>query len=270
MIHRYAAGALGLVIAALAVMAWRQRAHRGPWLELGLLAVVSAQALLGMLTVTRLLKPLIVTSHLLGGMTTLALLVLLWRRQRPAGPAPAVSAPLRLLAGTALATVVVQIALGGWVSSNYAAAICADFPTCQGSWWPTMDVHHAFTLDRELGATASGALLPAAALTAIHWAHRLFACVVLVVVGSFGIQLLGQRRLSGHGLVVLAALAGQISLGIANVLLQLPLPLAVAHNTGAALLLCAVLAACARVFQCSEARGRIPAAGFPRRFEAVR
>lgn len=133
-----------------------------------------------------------------------------------------------------------------------------------------MDVHHAFTLDRELGATASGALLPAAALTAIHWAHRLFACVVLVVVGSFGIQLLGQRRLSGHGLVVLAALAGQISLGIANVLLQLPLPLAVAHNTGAALLLCAVLAACARVFQCSEARGRIPAAGFPRRFEAVR
>lgn len=270
MIHRYAAGALGLVIAALAVMAWRQRAHRGPWLELGLLAVVSAQALLGMLTVTRLLKPLIVTSHLLGGMTTLALLVLLWRRQRPAGPAPAVSAPLRLLAGTALATVVVQIALGGWVSSNYAAAICADFPTCQGSWWPTMDVHHAFTLDRELGATASGALLPAAALTAIHWAHRLFACVVLVVVGSFGIQLLGQRRLSGHGLVVLAALAGQISLGIANVLLQLPLPLAVAHNTEAALLLCAVLAACARVFQCSEARGRIPAAGFPRRFEAVR
>ena len=90
------------------------------------------------------------------------------------------------------------------------------------------------------------------------------------MVGSFGIQLLGQRRLSGHGLVVLAALAGQISLGIANVLLQLPLPLAVAHNTGAALLLCAVLAACARVFQCSEARGRIPAAGFPRRFEAVR
>ena len=111
------------MIAALAVMAWRQRAHRGPWLELGLLAVVSAQALLGMLTVTRLLKPLIVTSHLLGGMTTLALLVLLWRRQRPAGPAPAVSAPLRLLAGTALATVVVQIALGGWVSRDRKSVV---------------------------------------------------------------------------------------------------------------------------------------------------
>ena len=269
MIHRYAAGALGLVIAALALRAWRQRT-RSPWLELGLLAVVSGQALLGMLTVTRLLKPLIVTSHLLGGMTTLALLVLLWLRLRPAGPAPTVSSPLRLLAGAALAVVVVQIALGGWVSSNYAAAICADFPTCQGSWWPTMDAHHAFTLDRELGATAGGALLPAAALTAIHWAHRLFAGVVLVVVGGFGIRLLGQRRLNGHGLVLLAALAVQISLGIANVLLQLPLPLTVAHNTGAALLLCAVLAACARVFQGKKAHGRIPAAGFPRRFEAVR
>ena len=270
MIHRYAAGGLGLVIAALAVLAWRQRARRSPWLELGLLAVVSGQALLGMLTVTRLLKPLIVTSHLLGGMTTLALLVLLWLRRRPTAPAPAVSGPLRLLAGAALTVVVVQIALGGWVSSNYAAAICADFPTCQGSWWPAMDVHHAFTLDRELGATASGALLPAAALTAIHWAHRLFAGVVLLVVGSFGLKLLGQRRLSGHGLVLLAALAIQISLGIANVLLQLPLPLAVAHNTGAALLLCAVLASCAQVFQGKAARSRVPAAGFPRRFEAVR
>ncbi len=210
MIHRYAAGGLGLVIAALAVLAWRQRARRSPWLELG------------------------------------------------------------LLASAALAVVVVQIALGGWVSSNYAAAICADFPTCQGSWWPAMDAHHAFTVDRELGATASGALLPAAALTAIHWAHRLFAGVVLVVVGSFGLKLLGQRRLSGHGLVLLAALAAQISLGIANVLLQLPLPLAVAHNTGAALLLCAVLVACAQVFQSKEARGQVPAAGFPRRFEAAR
>jgi cytochrome c oxidase assembly protein subunit 15 len=132
-----------------------------------------------------------------------------------------------------------------------------------------MDVHHAFTLDRELGATASGALLPAAALTAIHWAHRLFAGVVLVVVGSFGIQLLGQRRLSGHGLVVLAALAGQISLASPTCCCSCPCRWR-SPTTRAALLLCAVLAACARVFQCSEARGRIPAAGFPRRFEAVR
>lgn len=270
MIHRYAAGTLGLCILGLAVLAWRQRARRGPWLEIVLLAVVIGQALLGMLTVTKLLKPVIVTSHLLGGMTTLAILALLWLREhRPARPA-ATSAGLRLLAAGALLAVLVQIALGGWVSSNYAAAICADFPTCQGSWWPEMDTHHAFTLDRELGATASGALLPGAALTAIHFTHRLFAGVVLIVVGSLGVQLCRQPLLRRHGIFLLAALALQIGLGIANVLLQLPLPLAVAHNTGAALLLCAALAAVARVFAREKARGRIPAAGFPRRFEVAR
>ncbi len=270
MIHRYAAGTLGLCILGLAVLAWRQRARRRPWLELTLLAVVIGQALLGMLTVTKLLKPVIVTSHLLGGMTTLALLALLWlRRRRPARPA-ATSAGLRLLAAGALLAVLVQIALGGWVSSNYAAAICADFPTCQGSWWPEMDTHHAFTLDRELGATASGALLPGAALTAIHFTHRLFAGVVLIVVGSLGVLLCRQPLLRRHGMALLAALTLQIGLGIANVLLQLPLPLAVAHNTGAALLLCVTLAAVARVFAREKARGRMPAAGFPRRFEVVR
>lgn len=270
MIHRYAAGTLGLCILGVAVLAWRQRARRGPWLEAALLAVVMGQALLGMLTVTKLLKPVIVTSHLLGGMTTLALLALLWlREQRDARPT-ASSAGLRLLAAGALLVVLTQIALGGWVSSNYAAAICADFPTCQDSWWPEMDTHHAFTLDRELGATASGALLPGAALTAIHFTHRLFAGVVLIVVGSLGLRLVGRPALRRHGIVLLAALALQIGLGIANVLLQLPLPLAVAHNTGAALLLCATLASVARVFAREKARGRVPAAGFPRRFEVVR
>jgi len=270
MIHRYAAGTLGLCILGLSVLAWRQRAQRRPWLELALLAVVIGQALLGMLTVTKLLKPVIVTSHLLGGMTTLALLALLWLRERRQSRTLQASPGLRLLAAGALLAVLTQIALGGWVSSNYAAAICADFPTCQGSWWPAMDTHHAFTLDRELGATASGALLPGAALTAIHFTHRLFAGVVLIVVGSLGVLLYRQPLLRRHGVALLAALALQISLGIANVLLQLPLPLAVAHNTGAALLLCVTLAAVARVFAQEKARSRVPAAGFPRRFGAAR
>lgn len=272
MIHRYAAGLLGLAILALAVLAWRERERRSPWLEVLLLAVVAGQALLGMLTVTRLLKPVIVTSHLLGGMSTLALLAVLVLRDMAIRRAQAKALPggLRLLAALALLALFVQIALGGWVSSNYAAAICADFPTCQGRWWPEMDTHHAFTLDRELGATASGALLSSAALTAIHWTHRLVAGLVLVLAGGFGLRLLARAETRVYGQCLLAALLLQIGLGIANVLLQLPLALAVAHNTGAALLLCATLAATFRVFQRSEARQPSPAAGFTRHFQAVR
>jgi len=272
MIHRYAAGLLGLAILALAVMAWRQRQRRSPWLEMVLLAVVVGQALLGMLTVTRLLKPVIVTSHLLGGMSTLALLAVLVLRDQTARRALPKPLPggLRVLAALALLAIFIQIALGGWVSSNYAAAICTDFPTCQGSWWPEMDTHHAFTLDRELGATASGALLSGAALTAIHWTHRLFAGLVLLLAGGFGLRLLARAETRIYGQCLLTALMLQIGLGIANVLLQLPLPLAVAHNTGAALLLCVTLAATVRVFQRSEARHLYPVAGFTRHFQAVR
>lgn len=270
MIHRYAAGTLGLFIAGLAVLGWRQRATRRPTLELALLAVVLLQATLGMLTVTQLLKPVIVTSHLLGGMTTLALLAAIVQRDgRAFRPATDNNIGLQAHAIAALVTVVIQIALGGWVSSNYAAAICPDFPACQGSFSPALDFHHAFTLDRELGITASGALLPVSALTAIHWTHRLFAGVVLLVAGSLGLRLLAHRHSRGSGLALLGALGLQIGLGIANVLLQLPLPLAVAHNTGAALLLCVTLATTRLLFKKAKARHRQPAAGFPRRFEKL-
>lgn len=270
MIHRYAAGTLGLCILALTAIAWRHRVRRRPWLELALLGVVTGQALLGMLTVTRLLKPVIVTSHLLGGMSTLALLALLVLREGHSPRPTAFPTGLKVLAILATASVLTQIALGGWVSSNYAATICADFPTCQGSFRPETDFHHAFTLDRELGNTASGELLPAAALTAIHWTHRLFAGVVLGIVGAFSFCLLRRHEGRRHGLALLATLALQISLGIANVLLQLPLPLAVAHNTGAALLLCAVLAATWKVLNGEKARHPYAMAGFPRRFQAIR
>jgi cytochrome c oxidase assembly protein subunit 15 len=237
MIHRYLAGTLGLLIFAVTVLAWRQRIARGQTTALA--GLVIFQALLGMWTVTLLLKPMVVTAHLLGGMSTLALLV--WLVQRPSRtPQPGLRAP-RGLAVTALVVVAIQIALGGWVSSNYAALACQDFPTCQGQWLPAMDFDRAFTLHRELGRTADGALLPFAALTAIHWLHRLGALVVAVVAGGLALSLTGLPAWRRWGLALACLLLLQVGLGIANVLLSLPLPLAVAHNLGAALLLAALV-----------------------------
>ncbi len=237
MTHRYVAGTLGLLILALTILSWRHRAATATTTVLA--GVVIFQALLGMWTVTLLLKPVIVTAHLLGGMTTLALLVWLLGRdppwQRPADREPGLAAPAALL------VVMVQIALGGWVSSNYAALACGDFPTCQGAWLPEMDFSRAFTLRRDLGQTADGGSLPFAALTAIHWAHRLWAMVVLLVVGALAARLARTRAGRLSGLVLAGLLAFQVALGIANVLLSLPLPVAVAHNFGAALLLATVV-----------------------------
>ena len=250
MVHRYFAGLLGLLILALAWLAWRYRKElqESPVLPTVLLAVVGFQAMLGMWTVTLLLKPVIVTAHLIGGMTTLALLVWLLLRQSMTAP-PAAGRLLRLAALIALCAVICQIALGGWVSSNYAALACQDFPTCQGAWRPDMDMAHAFQLHRELGQTADGKLLNATALTAIHWTHRVGALVVTVVIGALLVALLKLPVWRIWGLLLGLALAAQLTLGIANVLLSLPLPLAVAHNTGAALLLAVVLALNFRLWQ---------------------
>jgi cytochrome c oxidase assembly protein subunit 15 len=250
MVHRYFAGLLGLLILALAWLAWRYRQtlQESPVLPTVLLAVVGFQAMLGMWTVTLLLKPVIVTAHLIGGMTTLALLVWLLLRQSMMAPPPA-GRLLRLAALFALCAVICQIALGGWVSSNYAALACQDFPTCQGAWRPDMDMAHAFQLHRELGQAADGSLLSGAALTAIHWVHRLGALAVSVVIGALVVALLKLPVWRIWGLLLGLALAAQLTLGIANVMLSLPLPLAVAHNTGAALLLAVVLALNFRLWQ---------------------
>jgi len=244
MVHRYFAGTLGLLILGLAILAWRPeiRERASPWLPTALLGIVGFQALLGMWTVTLLLKPVIVSAHLLGGMTTLGLLVWLLLRQGSA-PRP-VERPgsLRPLALLALVAVIAQIALGGWTSSNYAALACTDFPTCQGNWLPAMDFGHAFALRRELGQTSDGGLLPFSALTAIHWSHRLWAVGVLLAVGGLAIRLLRLPAWRRWGLWLAGLLTLQWCLGIANVLLSLPLPIAVAHNLGAAALLTATLA----------------------------
>ena len=179
MIHRYLAASLGLLIIAIAVLSWRHRREPGaaPGVALALVGVVIFQGLLGKWTVTLLLKPAIVTGHLLGGMTTLALLG--WLALRVCRVASR-GAPTGLVtaARIGLVLLVAQIALGGWTSTNYAALACQDFPTCHGAWMPAGDFANAFHVVRELGMDADGALLSGEALTAIHWTHRLGALVL--------------------------------------------------------------------------------------------
>ena len=245
MIHRYFASSLGLLIVAIAIMSWRRRGqHTNFALSIFLVGLVVFQGMLGMWTVTLRLYPAVVTAHLIGGMTTLGCLIWLFlglnRRalENSMGRAPA----RRGHAKIALVFVALQIVLGGWVSTNYAALACTDFPQCHGSWTPEADYANGFYPLRNLGRTASGELLQQSALTAIHWVHRMGALLVLLVVGYLGHRLLRNPATKNFGLGLLCALALQISLGIANVVLSLPLALAVAHNAGAALLLVILVA----------------------------
>jgi heme a synthase len=217
MTHRYAAGTLGLLILGIALSAWRRPGNGHPWPETGLVGLVVFQALLGMWTVTLLLKPVIVTAHLLGGMATWAILAMLTAQKLGAGRTALQGGTTGVFGVLALAMVVVQIALGGWVSSNYAALACPDFPTCRGAW------------------------LPIDGPTAIHMSHRLGALLVFFIVGGYAAALL--RRGQAIGWLIAALLGLQLALGIANVLLLLPLAVAVAHNLGAALLLATLVVA---------------------------
>lgn len=244
MIHRYAAGGLGLLILGLAVRAWLRPGLRAG-LPTALLGLVIFQALLGMWTVTLLLKPLVVVAHLAGGFSVLALLWWYWLRlgggeALRGGSAPGWAMPA---AGAGLALLVLQILLGGWTSSNYAALACTGFPACVGQYWPDMDFARGFTLWHGLGIDYEGGVLDHPARVAIHMTHRMGAGVVALVVGGLGIGLLlaarGAPRVLGAAL--LAALSLQIGLGVANVLMYLPLPVAVAHNGAAALLLLTLL-----------------------------
>lgn len=230
--HRYLAGALGVLLLVIAGLAWATRRAAG--LATGIVLLVLFQATLGMWTVTMLLKPAIVTAHLIGGMAILSLL--LWYFLglfSHAGGMPA----LRGMAVLALCAVAVQIILGGWVSANYAALACPDLPGCRGALMPEMDFGNAFHVLRELGRTDDGELLPLDALVAIHWTHRMFALVVVAVVGSTAWRVFRERSLRRIGVALFALLAAQFALGVANVAFSLPLFLAAAHNAGAALLL---------------------------------
>ena len=252
MVHRYFAGGLVLVVVTLAGLAIANR--RDPQQPLGLpialVGLVFLQALLGMWTVTLLLKPLIVVLHLLGGLTTLA--VLAWLAL---APAPSWSSPaergrnqvgaLKTLAATGLIVLGLQIALGGWTSSNYAALACPDFPTCQNSYWPQMDAKDAFVLWRGLGIDYEGGVLDHPARVAIHFVHRLGALVTALVLGflSFAAIRTGPTRtVRIAGMALGAVLVCQLILGPMMVIRALPLALATAHNAVAALLLLAVVA----------------------------
>lgn len=237
MAHRYLAGTLGLLVVALAWLAYRNRQNiQTAWqLSAALVVLIVLQALLGMWTVTLLLKPVVVTLHLLGGMTTLV--VLCWIAVRNT-VMPSIALPSCQLWWLRLALLVwiLQVMLGGWTSSNYAALACTDFPTCHGMWWPDMDIHDAFHLTRALGESRDGGQLHLDALTAIQWIHRLGALVVLAW-GLISVNILLQRQTARSiAWTLLVVLLLQICVGIGNLLLQLPLVLAVLHNAGAALL----------------------------------
>jgi heme a synthase len=236
MAHRYLAGTLGMLIFALVLVAWRK--HASPWLATAIAALVVFQATLGKWTVTMLLKPAIVTAHLAGGMTILALLTWLALAQRPHQRDARMQA-LRAPAALALLVLSLQILLGGWVSANYAALACPDLPLCLGQAVPPMDFANAFHVVRELGRTDTGELLPQAALTAIHWSHRMFALVVVAVLAWVATKALRLSR--SIGLLIALLLVLQFSLGVANVAFSLPLALAAAHNAGAAALLMALV-----------------------------
>ena len=247
MVHRYFAGTLGLLILAIAILAWMRRNEPRQQVKVPLLlvAVVIFQALLGMWTVTLLLKPLVVMGHLIGGMTTLSLL---WwvtlRHTRWLSGEGVVSPRLQALALIGLLVVVVQIMLGGWTSANYAALACPDFPTCQTHWWPTTDYRDAFTLWRGLGINYEGGVLDNDARVTIHLTHRIGAVITFVYLWWMAITILrtvNETAVRRIAVAVMAVVSLQFLLGVGNVVLALPLSIAVTHNGVAALLLLTVV-----------------------------
>jgi cytochrome c oxidase assembly protein subunit 15 len=252
MIHRYLAMAIGVLIVAMMAQAWRQwrkekRAEYAPWLPTALFLFVCLQGAFGAWTVTLKLQPVIVTTHLLLGMGLLAMLAWYGGRQdqliKPAkmkmlkttGSPPAMR-NIRILAAVSAALLLVQLALGGWTSTNYATLACTDFPLCGGMLVPEMDFEHGFTLWRELGKTAAGHYLPFSALTAIHWVHRNFAFVVALVAGYTAFRAWGHAALHKTARYIAIVLIIQLCSGVATIYLNYPLAIAVLHNAGAALL----------------------------------
>ena len=244
MAHRYLAGTLGLLVLAIFVLGWKARKEikSSPYTSSFLLLLIGFQAMLGMWTVTMLLKPAIVSGHLLGGMSTLA--VLSWLAHRHWGyysDSIVTCQRLRLAIRLALVLLFMQIFLGGWTSTNYAALACTDFPTCHGAWVPDMDFKDAFHMVRELGLSKDGSALSLASLTAIQWTHRVGALVSFIYLGALGLTTLKYWQLKRWSVLLLVALITQIALGISNLVLHLPLVLAVAHNFTAALLVIIVV-----------------------------
>jgi len=246
-VHRYFAGTLGFVIILINLVAWTHRKERNQprKLPLFLLGMVILQGMFGMWTVTLSLWPQVVTTHLLGGFTTLSLLWLLALRLHNS-PWPRPNIPvhhwvqLKPLALLGLLLVIMQIALGGWTSSNYAALACPELPTCQGQWVPGMDFASGFNFTQEIGPNYLGGQMDAPARVAIHFTHRVGALIVVFYLGFLLSKLYryaGGREMRKQAHVILGLLTLQVLLGMSNIIWSLPLPIAVAHNAVGALLL---------------------------------
>lgn len=239
MIHRYLAMAVGMLIVSQMVMAWWQRKQRrhSPWLPTFLFFFVCLQGAFGAWTVTLKLQPVIVTTHLLLGLGLLALLVWSLEREQQVTPRISTFSPkLRWMALVAFVLLWCQIALGGWVSTNYAALACTGYPSCNGSLIPDLDWEHAFHLWRKLGKTSEGEYLPYSALVTIQWVHRSFAWIAISAVATLAFMARSEPNLRRLANQILAVLTLQFVTGVATVYFNWPLGLAVLHNAGAAML----------------------------------
>ena len=255
MIHRYFAGTLGLLVLALFVCGWlaRHTLKVSPWVTTFLLMLIVGQAAFGMWTVTMKLMPIVVTTHLMGGMSTLALLVWIAHRHWGLSAIRYLQSPsLRFWVRCALVVITAQIFLGGWTSTNYAWSACTDFPTCHGAWFPDMDFASAFHWLRELGVDADGKTLQLAAYTAVQWTHRVGALVTFVYLGLLGLRLLKEPQLKKLAHIMVGLLVVQILLGVGTLLLHLPLVLAVGHNMVAALLLTTIIVLNSKITEVSR------------------
>ncbi|WP_338847171.1 COX15/CtaA family protein [Massilia sp. W12] len=250
MIHRFLAMGIGILITTMCVLAWQRRKTQPVGaMAYWLFALVCVQGAFGAWTVTMKLQPLIVTIHLLLGMLLLAMIAWHWARLHPMPPAPQAGG-LRMWARLALVIVFCQIALGGWVSTNYATLACMEFPMCQGRWLPEMDWGHGFTLWRELGKTGGGDWLPFAALTAIHWLHRNFAWLVLAVCGVLAWRARGAHPRAAR--MIGALLLAQFCTGLLTIYFKFPLLLALLHNAGAAALVLCLSMLNSRLDRCPD------------------
>lgn len=233
MLHRYLASVVGALILILAVWSWRQRdASVSPWPATLTLIWVCVQGAFGALTVTLKLYPAIVTLHLLGGMLLLAMLGVQVASERQFA-VPRLGDGVRGLLIFSLGMLLLQIVLGGWVSTNYAVLACREFPTCQGSWWPEMNFSQGFQIWRHLGLDRHGAPIDFAALTAIHYVHRLMAYLVALLLAllAFHLWQSAWRRASRY---LAALLLLQLGTGLSNVVLGWPMLAALLHTAGAA------------------------------------
>ncbi len=246
MTHRYFATAVGALILVLAAASWLNRKKYGglensvgrvsPWWATATLAWVCIQGAFGALTVTMKLFPAIVTLHLLGALLLLALLtVQVVQHSTPDQPIP-MKKTTRRLAWLAFAAIALQIALGGWVSTNYAVLACSEFPQCQGSWWPAMNFDQGFQIWRKLGLTQAGEVISFEALTAIHYVHRIMAVVVILVTAllAWHLNSVPASRIQSRWIAGLLGL--QFATGLSNVVLGWPLLAALLHTGGAAAL----------------------------------